>query len=146
MFLRTPFNYDTNVVSDETGLKCEDPSLTVQSMAADADINNIVKRFGVTGTLPQSLVLPTYADYGDILDYHTAMNAIRKADEAFMELPADIRSRFDNDAGKFVAFCSDRGNLDELRSMGLANKSEPVLAPDASSSAAGVSSTPSSTA
>ena len=25
-FLRTPYNYDVDAVSDETGLKCEDPS------------------------------------------------------------------------------------------------------------------------
>lgn len=132
IFLRTPFNYNADDVSLETGLNCEDASLTIQSMAEDADINVIVKRFGISGTLPQSVVPPTYADYSDVMDYHTAMNAIRKADEAFMAMPADVRTRFNNDAGYFVDFCSKPENLDELRKLGLANASVQVPSADVS--------------
>ena len=48
------------------------------------------------------------------------MNLIVQADQAFMELPADVRLRFNNDAGSFVDFASDPDNLDEMRELGLA--------------------------
>lgn len=130
MELRTgfPFNYDTNKVSDETGLKCEDPSLTKQSMAEDADINVILKRFGVTGQVPTSLKLPTFGDFTGVSDFRTALHAVMAAEEAFMQVPADIRRRFGNDPQEFVAFCSDPANLDELRRMKLA---PPAVDPDA---------------
>ena len=51
-FVRSPYNYDMSAVSDETGLCCEDESLAIQSAKEDADINTIVRRFGLTGELP----------------------------------------------------------------------------------------------
>ena len=35
-FLRTPFNYDRDLASEESGLKCEDPSLTQQQFKDEA--------------------------------------------------------------------------------------------------------------
>lgn len=115
-----PFNYDQEAVSIESGLKCEDGSKTLQSQKEDADINVIVKRFGVTGMLPQSLKLPTFQDFEGIFDFRTAMDAVKAAEAAFMGVPADIRRRFGNDPQEFVAFCSEPKNLDELRKLGLA--------------------------
>ena len=106
-FLRTPYNYDVDAVSDETGLKCEDPSLAQQHMAEECDINYIVERFGVTGQLPESPVYaPTYGDFTGIGDYRSALDAVSQANDAFMSLPANVRERFDNDPALFVDFCS----------------------------------------
>lgn len=113
-------NYDVEAVSDETGLHCMDESLTVQSEAEDADINVIVKRFGLTGQLPRDVRMPTYGDFNGVSDYREALDAVRAADASFMALPASVRSRFGNDAAAFVDFCSNADNLDELRAMGLA--------------------------
>ena len=44
-FVRNPYNYDMDQVSQETGLKCEDPSLTQQHCRDECDINVIVERF-----------------------------------------------------------------------------------------------------
>lgn len=122
VFVRSgfPFNYDQDRASQLSGLKCEDKSRTLQSQAQDADINVIVKRFGVTGQLPQVGSLPTFRDFEGIFDYRSALDAVREADRMFMEVPADIRGRFQNDPQRFVEFCSDPKNLDELRKMGLA--------------------------
>lgn len=120
VFLRSPYNYDADEASVQSGLVCEDESLTLQSQAIDADINVIVKRYGVTGQLPQGWSIPTYQDFEGIFDYRTAMDAIRDAEHSFMSVPASIRARFDNDPQQFVAFCSDSGNVEELRKMGLA--------------------------
>lgn len=126
MELRSGFNYDRDEASLESGLFCQDKSLTLQSQAQDADINLIVKRFGVTGMLPNIERLPIEADFVDIFDYRSAVDAVREAERLFMEVPADIRKRFNHDPGEFVRFCSDPANLPELRKLGLAKPEEPA--------------------
>lgn len=119
MKLYAPYNYDTNKLSDETGLKCEDDSLAQQHQKDESDINTIVKRFGLTGELPENVRMPIYADYTDITNYHDAMNAVIAADMAFAQMPAEIRSRFDNNPEKFVEFCLDDNNRAEAEKLGL---------------------------
>lgn len=127
-FLRTAYNYDTNKVSVETGLKCEDPSLAQQQFAEEADINTIVRRFGLTGELPQDLAVPESGDFTQVVDFQSAMNIVRASEEAFMELPGEMRARFSNDPGKFLAFVHDENNRDEARKMGIL-RPEPVVTP-----------------
>jgi len=106
-FLRTAYNYDMNKVSDETGLDCSvEPSMTQQSFRDECDINTLVMRFGLGQPLPTGLAAPTYGDFTGVDDYQSALNAIMVADDAFMQMPANIRSRFENSAAKFVEFCS----------------------------------------
>lgn len=126
MELRVAGRYDVDAASLEAGLKCEDESLTLQSQAQDADINVIVRRFGVTGELPNGLRVPVYGNFEGVSDYREALDLVREADQAFMSLPADVRRRFGNDAGSFVDFASNPDNLEELRKMGLAPKAEVV--------------------
>lgn len=129
VIVRQPYGYDVDKVSVETGLKCLDKTLTVQSERDDADINTLVKRFGITGTVPQLTRLPMQGDFTGLKDYHGAMNALIESDELFMELPADLRKRFDNDAGKFVDFCSNEKNRPELIELGLVPRPAPEAAP-----------------
>lgn len=119
VFLRTPHNYDVNEASDASSLVCEDPSKAQQHAKDECDINTIVRRFGLTGELPSGVRAPTYGDFTHATDYHTAMNAVIAADAAFMQLPADIRTRFNNDAGAFVDFVSDDNNRAEAEKLGL---------------------------
>lgn len=119
VFVRSAYNYDMDQVSDETGLKCEDPSLAVQSSLEETDINVIVRRFGLTGQLPQGLVAPQFGDFTSVVDFHSAMNAVRQAGETFMEMPAEVRARFHNDPQEFLLFCEDDANRDEARKLGL---------------------------
>lgn len=119
-FIRAPFNYDRDSASAESGLLCEDVSLAVQSERDDCDINVIMERFGHGVPLPGSLRIPTYGDFTGVSDYRSALDLISAADDSFMQLPADVRSRFQNDPARFVDFASDPRNLDEMRAMGLA--------------------------
>ena len=119
VFLRTPYNYDTMEASDASALFCEDASLAQQHARDECDINTIVKRFGLTGELPSNVRTPQYGDFLEASDYHTSLNAVRAADAAFMQLPADIRTRFNNDAGAFVDFVSDDSNRAEAEKLGL---------------------------
>jgi len=120
VFLRTPYNYDADAVSDLTGLECNDPSLAQQHMKDECDINNIVERFGVTGQLPEvPAYAPSYGDFTGIGDYRDALDKVLAADEAFMALPAKVRERFDNDPALLVDFISDINNRSEAIELGL---------------------------
>lgn len=117
--LRADGNYDMDAASLEVVVECLDKSLTQQQFKDDADINTIVKRFGLTGQLPSNLVAPVNADFSDVFDFHSAMMVVRRAQESFDRMPADVRFRFGNDPGAFVDFCSNRENLPEMKKLGL---------------------------
>ena len=127
MQFRTPFNYDADAVSRETGLVCPEDSLAVQSERDECDINFIMQKFGRTGQLPVMSSLPLNGDFTGVFDFQSAMNLIVEAERSFMSLPADLRSRFGNDPAKFVDFCSDESNLDEMRKLGLAIPDKPAV-------------------
>lgn len=110
---------------DEKGKTCVGfdtgtESLVVQSQADEADINVLVKRFRITGMVPTSVKVPTFGDFTGVNDFRTAMDAITSARDSFNAMTADVRRRFDNDPQRFVEFCSQKKNLDEMRKMGLA--------------------------
>jgi phage internal scaffolding protein len=119
-FLRSAYNYDTNQVSDETGLRCMDPSLTQQQFAEEADINTIVDRFLRSGVMPTPTQMPQYVDYEGVFDFQSAMNVVRAADENFMRLDAKVRSRFNNSPQEFLEFFANPDNQDEAIRLGLA--------------------------
>lgn len=114
------WSYDRALVSLETGLECLDPSKAIQSQKDEADINVLVKRFGVTGRLPQGIRLPEYGDFDGVSDYRSAIEAVRAAEESFLKIPSEIRARFHHDSGAFASFCEDASNLPQLREWGLA--------------------------
>lgn len=118
-FVRTPYNYDRDEASNDSGLKCLDKTRTQQNFADEVNINTIVKRFNLTGQLPADVRQPTYADFVGPFDFHQAMNAIRQAQEAFDRMPADLRAEFHNDPGEFVDFCSNDENRARAEKMGL---------------------------
>jgi len=131
IIVRGAFNYDYDDVSTATGLRCVDETLTVQADKEECDINTLVKRFGLTGELPTNLRVPVNADFVAALDFKDAMNVIRESEVAFMGMPADVRSRFNHDAGKFVDFASDPANIAEMRKLGLAvPEAVPAAAPE----------------
>ena len=128
MFVRSAHNYDRDAVSIETGLFCEDESLALQSAKEESDINTIVRRFGLTGELPNDLKMPQSGDFTDVPDFHTAMNLVRAAQEEFLRVPAEIRARFNNDPQRFMDFVEDDSNRDEARKLGLL--ADPVKVPE----------------
>jgi phage internal scaffolding protein len=115
-----PFTLDADVHSASFGLVCDDPSLTVQADVEASDINSIVRKFGITHELPYGLAVPEYADYSNIPnDYHAAMSYINESNDVFMNMPANVRSRFSNDPGLFLDFVQNPSNRDEAISLGL---------------------------
>lgn len=114
-------SYDDHVpMSDASGCDCSgDPGKTQQSFGEECDINTIVRRFGVTGVLPQGPSVPTYGDFCEVGNFQEAMAVVVRARESFAALPAEVRSRFQNDPGEFVDFCADESNFDEAARLGI---------------------------
>ena len=121
IFLRTPYNYDLDAASNESGLHCEDATLTQQHFKDECDINNILRQFNVTGLLPESALSPRYGDFTGITDYHSALNQVIAAEDEFMRLPADLRARFENDPAQLIEFLDNSDNKDEAIKLGLVN-------------------------
>lgn len=119
VFVRSMYNYDVDAASDASGLLCEDASLTHQSFAEECDINTIIRRFGLSGELPEGNVAPTYQTFDGVFDFQSAMNAVAVARESFDLMPAEVRARFHNDPQQFVVFCSDEANRDEAMKLKL---------------------------
>ena len=124
-FLRTPYNYNMDEISTDTGLSCPEKTLTQQQFAQEADINNIVKNFGITGQLPNKYEAPSYSQFEGIFDYQSALNAVLEAEESFMALDAKLRERFNNDPQELLTFLESPSNLEEARSLGLVNPAPP---------------------
>lgn len=114
----------------------DDPSLTRQEFKDECDLAKIIARFSSTPEgleqlqMAQGFVQSRFEDVSDIPDYQTALMQVKAADEAFMRLPALVRTRFDNDPALFLDFVDDPKNFEELRTMGLVKPKveEPVKA------------------
>ena len=136
VFVRSPYNYDMSKASEESGLSCQDPSLTQQQFAEETEIRTIVERFGLTGQLPENVTVPQFGDFTEVTDFHSAMNAVREANEAFLQFPAKVRERFNHDPQRLLEFVSDGSNRDEAIKLGfidlppaLPSPAEPSKAP-----------------
>ena len=135
--VKNPITYDRDKNSDLAKLVFTRPSRTKQSFRDECDINNILRQFNVTGQLPAGSVQPQYGDFSGITDYQSALNAVMAAQDSFLQLPAKVRAKFDNDPAFFVEFASDEANRDEMKALGLLHEktvqavvtspSEPVL-------------------
>jgi len=122
VFLRTPYNYDKDAASNESGLHCEDASLAQQHYKEECDINTILEKFNITGLLPEQPLSPRYGDFTGIGDYHTAMNRVIAAQDEFEALPAQIRARFGNDPAQLIEFLENSDNRPEAEELGLVEK------------------------
>lgn len=117
MFIRTPYNYNRYQASCETGLACLDESLTQQDQAED--VNDLVRKFGITGKMPLNIRTPQYGDFTGIGTYQECLQAVRDAENEFMKLPALIRERFKHNPQNFLDFVEDPKNASEGEKLGI---------------------------
>lgn len=98
-----------------------EPALTQQHHAESADLNVLVERFGLKDvSLPPAAADPSfYGNFTDVPDFRQALDTTREAVDRFNALPANIRSRFDNDPIKLYAFVTDAANAEESVKLGL---------------------------
>ncbi len=92
---------------------------TKQSFNDECNINIIMAKYQKTGAIAH--VNRHQADYGFATshDFSEAMRTVTLAQQMFNDLPSTIRTRFDNNPGKFLDFVQDDENINEARELGL---------------------------
>jgi phage internal scaffolding protein len=98
----------------------DDPGLTEQHHKNECDINNIMSKFSPDVLTAHALnYAGNYGDYSDMPDYHTALNMIRQIDNMFLDVPAEIRAKFNNDPASFIDFVNNPDNREAMVELGL---------------------------
>lgn len=92
-------------------------SLVQQQFADEVDINTIIRRFGLGGA--PAYAPGVYGDFTGVTDYWSAREAVERAEAGFMQLPAEARDKFDNDAGKFLMYAESVTEDDMIEFLGL---------------------------
>lgn len=105
-----------------------DPVLTRQSMAAECDINNILRKFVKTGAVNHLASYGGEYGFATSISFHEAMNVVAKGKEMFAALPAKLRQRFGGDPAAFLEFVQEPKNLEACRELGLAKPAVPAAA------------------
>ena len=122
MFIRTPYNYDADEVSRETGLQCDDVTLTKQEFKEDSDLNSMIRRFGI-----EMVEEPKWSEFDASAipdNFMDLQQQLAEGAEAFNALPAEVRSKHDNNPQKFLDwFKEESKRLDKQeREQAKANK------------------------
>ena len=110
---------------------CTKGDRTHQSFKDECDINQVMKRYRLSGTVPQHQIPPDYTDYSNLGDYQDALNLVAQAQSMFEDLPFELRKRFNHTAQNMLEFCSDPDNQAEAIRLGIANEVQPEPTTDA---------------
>ncbi len=94
--------------------KIFDDGRTKQAFKDETDINQIMKRAQVTGTI--SHINKYEGRYGDFANFDFLGNQlmIAQAQTIFDELPPEMRNEFNNSPQEFFEFANDPANVDNL--------------------------------
>lgn len=112
-----------------------EPSLTQTEFAEEADINFIMSKYtydDIASYVASNPPSTNYLDLSDPVDFQLNMDSINSANEAFADLPAKVRDRFNNNPLSFLEFVHDENNRDEMFHLGLlaeVSKPEPISTP-----------------
>jgi hypothetical protein len=93
--------------------------LTEQSHKSQCDINHILRDYQRTGMIKHAKNNPGRYDDVSGADFESAMILVANAKSMFEGLPANLRSKFDNNPKTFLDFCQNPVNLPELNRMGI---------------------------
>lgn len=99
------------------------PSRTQQQFKDETDINNIMARYEQTGQITHiQHRVGQYADFSGSQTLFESMLLVQDAQQMFLQLPAQLRNRFENDPVKLLQFLEDKNNRDEAIKLGLIDK------------------------
>lgn len=116
MKFNTAYGDRVRVTADPVG-----ESLTQQHFKKETDIVEIIKKHDRTGIIEHvARGVAQYGDYSEVNEYREALDMVNNANASFMELPAEIRAMFGNDAGEFFEFATNPENETKMQELGLA--------------------------
>lgn len=106
------------------------PSKTEKAHQGRVNINSIAAKM-LKGHTPPTKAGGQYGDFTSVEDFHTSLNKVNDAFNDFNNLPAQIRSAFDNDPAQLIGFLSDESNREAAAELGLIERLpvEPPVAP-----------------
>ena len=97
--------------------------LTEQNHRDACDVHHIVRKYDQTGLIQHvNTAVAQYGDFTEVNEYQESLNTVIRAQDAFDQLPAKIRAKFNNDPGEFFEFATNPANLQEMVDLGLAEK------------------------
>ncbi len=104
-----------------------EPSQTLQSQAAQGNIQEILKQYKQVGIIEnlneaeaQFLDVTEFTDFGDVMRQAVA------AEAEFMKLPSKVREIFEHDVAVWLDTAHDKDKRDALVAAGLIDAPEPV--------------------
>lgn len=104
------------------GESFELPSRTLQEPKDSCNINLIMQRYQETGMINHlSNKQPIYDDVSAVGDYQSCLEVVERAQEAFAQLPSDLRKTLDNNPANLIGYISNPDNLDACVKFGLVN-------------------------
>jgi len=104
------------------------PSKTDQQWKDDCDVNYILRKYRKTGVITHvARQAGHFSDVSDIPDLLQGYERVKSAKDAFMELPAMLRNKFDNSMEKMVTWLQDPANEAEAIDLGLRPKKQPDM-------------------
>jgi hypothetical protein len=100
MFIRTPYNYDVNEASIDTGVECVEPTLARQEFKLDCDLNTMIRRFGV-----EVAQEPNWREFDATVipdNFMELQQVLKEGVDAFNGLPSEVRAQHENNPEKFL--------------------------------------------
>lgn len=110
---------------------CNYDKLTQDQFIEDCDVNVIMARYMKTGEMPPiNGRTGVYGDFTELPSYQEALHTLTKANDMFMDIPAHIRLRFENDPQKLMDYLADSKNDEEAIKLGLKVRKEAPIDPN----------------
>lgn len=121
------------------------PSVTQKQWKNDVDVNKIMARYKKTGMIThlRNAEQGAYLDLTELPDLLTAQIQLKQANEKFLEIPPQVRLKFNNDPNQLISYLQNPSNHEEAIHLGLMvkrdepnpkpNDATPPKAPEASS-------------
>jgi phage internal scaffolding protein len=123
-----PTIYSAYNTPEDKGFDTGKETTTQQHFKDECDINKIMERYEKTGIIDIPDQKGIFGDFGDVSDYQSALHLMQDAQNQFMELPAKVRAKFDNDPSKLLHFIQNPANKAEAQELGLI-EAAPLPAP-----------------
>jgi len=83
--------------------------------------HDVLKQYDKTGLITHvNRAKAQYGDFTQVNEYQESLNIVIRAQNAFDELPSDVRKKFHNDPGEFLEFATNPDNQQEMVTLGLA--------------------------
>lgn len=118
---------DHLVIARTTEVKDFGKSMTSQSSADAVDVNKLVARIEKGLPVMTSAGQPFYGDVSDLGGLQEAIIKVQEAEDLFMQYPALVREKFENDPVQLISFLEDEKNYEEALKLGLVSKRPDVV-------------------